>query len=467
MSGLLVYSDLLYLGLGAALVKNVAAHYAVGDQRSINRLASVVLTLYSAIGLICLAAAVAASGSLPRLFAGNLSDDTAHATVVVARLFGIRLVFVFLASAFSGVLTGRERMDVVNGVRLVFALLLFAAVPLAVAGTYPLDRIAYVMTIATAAEAVVLATFAFRLYRGLAVAPTVPAWPEIKLLYGFGLQSFLLLLSFKLLNYTDTIVVGVVLGAPSVALYTLPLQLVEYARLAIGGLANVLLPRLTILHTTGDRSALRTAYVSTIRVASFLAALLGTNTMWLGAPFLSLWVGPEYGHVVWILVCLTIASFAQVLSVQAAVPFYQALHLLTVPSAVLVLEAILNLTTSVVLARLVGLTGVALGTMIPALLVGGAILPRYLARRLGVPGRDVVKSLLPSVVLFAAITALHLVSRAVVPDTSFAAIFGKGILSLPIAAIVASLMFPRKDRAVVFDFAQRWLQRRNAPLDAV
>jgi O-antigen/teichoic acid export membrane protein len=466
LSGLLVYSDLLYLGLGAALVKNVAAQYAVGNQRAINRLASVVLTLYIGIGFTCLLVAVAVSGFVPGVFAGDLSGDAAAAAVVVARLFGVRLVFVFLASAFSGVLMGRERMDVVNGVRLVFAMLLFVAVPIAIRGTAPLRGLAWVMTVSTAAEAIVLAVLAFKLYPALVVAPARPTWPELKSLYGFGVQSFLLLLSFKILNYTDTFVVGVVLGASSVALYTLPLQLVEYGRVAIGGLANVLLPRLTMLHIAGERASMRAAYLRTIRIASFLAALLGGNTIWLGGSFLSLWVGPDYANVVWVLVCLTIASFVQVLSVQAAVPFFQALNLLTLPSAVLALEAVVNLALSVVLARSIGLTGVALGTMIPALLVGGMILPRYLARRLGVPSREVVGSLLPAIVLFVAVTAVHLALNPLLPNASLSVIVGKGILSVPIAALVAALTFPRADRDAAVEVAQG-LFGRNASLDDV
>src|SRR5688572_19617541 len=55
VNGLLMYSDLLYVGLGSAVIKYVAQHRANNDQPAINRLISVVGGIYGVIGIICFA----------------------------------------------------------------------------------------------------------------------------------------------------------------------------------------------------------------------------------------------------------------------------------------------------------------------------------------------------------------------------------------------------------------------------
>ena len=69
LNGLLAYSDLLYLGLGSALIRYVAQHRAQSDQAKLNRLVSVVVTIYLCLGLVCLVALVALSRVVPQVFA--------------------------------------------------------------------------------------------------------------------------------------------------------------------------------------------------------------------------------------------------------------------------------------------------------------------------------------------------------------------------------------------------------------
>ena len=99
---------------------------------------------------------------------------------------------------------------------------------------------------------------------------------------------------------------------------------------------------------------------------------------------------------------LCVASLCQLVAYQIPFAFYQALHAMRWPAAVLLTEACLNVTLSVVLAPRLGIVGVAVGTLIPALLVGGPILPNYLCRKLGIPIRAYVSQVMfPIVLIFA------------------------------------------------------------------
>src|SRR5205814_5260088 len=103
--------------------------------------------------------------------------------------------------------------------------------------------------------------------------------------------------------------------------------------------------------------------------------------------------------------------------------FYQAMNLVSFPAKVLIFEAFLNLLLSIWLAPRLGITGVALATAIPALLVSTMLLPSYLCRRLGVPIRTfVVSSVLPGALMLVVTLITLWLSGLVISAESYPAI---------------------------------------------
>jgi Membrane protein involved in the export of O-antigen and teichoic acid len=268
------------------------------------------------------------------------------------------------------------------------------------------------------------------------------------MLYGFGLQSFLIVFAVRLISYTDTTVIGVMLGTASVALYALPSQLVDYSRSALGSFASVFLPRLAIMSANGDLASLRVAFLQNTRIAAGLAAFLLTNLSFLATPFLSLWVGPEFAtDVQWVVVSLAGATLLHVFITIVPLPFYQAMHLLAFPARVLMVEAGANLILSIVFARWIGLNGVALATILPTFFVSFLIVPRYLCRALALPVRRLLtESVLPAMLLGFAVAATHLLFEQRLPVSSYATLLARGALTLPAAVATALVLLSRAER---------------------
>jgi O-antigen/teichoic acid export membrane protein len=448
LNGLIVYSDVLYFGLGSAVIKYCAQFRARNDIGAINRLASVVASIYGTVGLVCLLVLIVLSRIIPVAFGEPLSGKAAQAASITCVLLGIRLFTIFVASAFSGVISGHERFDLVNTVQFVSMMVRAIVIPfLLPMSSNPLIAIAALTMVMGFVEFVALVVIAFRSIPGLKVVPTIPQWFELRWMYVFGLQSFLILFAVKLISYTDTTVIGLTLGAASVALYTLPLQLVEYARQCVAGFAGVWLPRLISISEDDDGTKMRESYVRSTRISCFMTGWLGALLVSLGPAFLRTWVGPEYGVAApWILLYLSIALFGQVLSSQVPLPFYQSLELMSVPAGVLMLEASLNLVLSVLFAYRLGIVGVALATALPAV-ISATVLPRYLCAKLGTPVREFIRSG-PSIgiVMFAILFAEEWSLGTIFTSDSFAVIGLRALLSVPVAAAVMHVTFPRDER---------------------
>jgi len=452
VNGLLMYSDLLYVGLGSAVIKYVAQHRANNDQPAINRLISVVGGIYGVIGIICFAVMSAMSAVVPHIFAEPLSADAARAASSTCVLLGAQLFFIFVGSAFSGLICGHDRYDLVNMAGLATVGLRFLAIPLILAsGHDPLFRLALLTCSAAALQTLTLAAIAFRLVPRLSVGVVRWRVAELRMLYGFGVQSFFIILAVRIVSFTDTTIIGIMLGASSVALYALPLQLMEYGRTVVGGFTGVWLPRLTLLTTRGDMASMREAYLSANRIACFLTSWLGATVMTLGPAFLNRWVGDEFGTPAqWVLSFLAIAAFGQVLSTHAPLGFYQALHLVSFPAKVLMLEALLNLGLSIWLAPRLGITGVALATALPAVCVSAVLLPPYLCRHLELPVRTFfVAAVLPGGLMFVANAVVLWLSGLVITAHSYPAIVARAALSIPVGVLVFFATFPPQERKAV------------------
>jgi O-antigen/teichoic acid export membrane protein len=452
LNGLLAYSELFYLGLGSAIIRYVAEARVTDDRARINRLTSVILSIYTGLGLLCLVILLALSTRIPLLFADPLPPDVARAVSYTCILLGGRLFMVFVASGFGGLMAGHDRFDVVNVVGMCSTAIRFVAIPLLVhSGQEPLLTLAALTFIMSAAETVALGAIAFWYVPGLSILPALPRIAELKMLYGFGLPSFFVLSAFKLISYTDTTVIGLRLGAASVALYSLPLQIVEYARMCVGGFSGVLLPRLTLLSAHDDPTKMRDAYLSSSRIGCFFAGWLGAIVISLGPAFLDRWVGPEYAAPSQaVLIWLTIASFGQALSTQVPYPFYQAMGLVTFPAIVLTIEGFSNLGLSLWLAPRMGIAGVALATAIPAVLVSLMLLPSYLCRRLGVTLRTlVIQSVLPGLLMLVVTLSTQLALAMVITTGSYTMIVVRAMLTLPVAVGVLAATFPRDEQLVI------------------
>jgi len=450
LNGLLVYSELLYLGLGSALVKYVAQYRARSDIHGINRLTSVVATIYGLLGLISLGLFALVSGYVPVLFAEPLTNAAASAAVMTCALLGVRMLLVFLTSPFAGLLAGYERYDLGSAVNLVSVVVRFIATPILLRQSWdPLLTMAYLTVGASVIDLVLLGIVAYASISGLTLRVVKPRWTELRWLYGFGLQSFFVVFAVKLISYADTTVIGIVLGAAGVALYSLPLQLVEVARMFIGGFAAVFLPRVALSSEHGDEQAIRDAYLRSMRIAFFLAGWLGAGLITLGPMFLGLWIGPGFGGIpASLLLYLVLALMAQVLSSQVPLPFYQALGLLVVPAVVISIEGGLNIALSIWFAKVIGLPGVALATALPAV-ISVALLPAYLCRKLDVPLNQLVRSLTPGLVMLIGTIAVERLLAAVLASASWLVLVVRIAVTVPVGFAVMGLMFPEDERKTI------------------
>jgi O-antigen/teichoic acid export membrane protein len=194
----------------------------------------------------------------------------------------------------------------------------------------------------------------------------------------------------------DTIVIAVTLNVSLITLYSIGRLLVNYASQVVATLAGSFTMHMTDLRGRGDERGLQTLFAKGSRLTALLSLPMAACLGLFGASFIQLWQGPQFvsGHwtqrsdvVLYIWIVAQLPRWIQWTSWQLLLATYQVRFQMWVETG----EAVANLALSLFLVRRYGIAGVAFGTLIPAVIVHGVIVPAYVSSVLHVSFRQLAR----------------------------------------------------------------------------
>jgi O-antigen/teichoic acid export membrane protein len=369
---LLAYLTLFDLGISNAIVRFVARFDESRDPRMVNRIFNTslaALSTASAVGLAIVAVMLApVFGPLP--IVGGMDGDARW----MAGLLAVNIAIQLTLGVFPALLNALGKFPALNTVRITRQVVQAGLLAAAVGGGGRLAQIAGIVLAMCVAEHVVLTWLAHRAMPGLRVSASFVGWDAFHEIRGYGLKAFVIQLANRVSFQSDSLVIRWAWPQEAVTHFVVGGRLVEYAKLSILAMTQVLTPTASVLFERGDRQAIRSLLLNGTRLVTYPAVLLQAGFMVLGAPFLQLWMGPTIaeasGPVLWIL-SLPLAIVLATAIAGRILYGVGDLRLLSVMSAG---EAGANLVLSLLLVRSFGIKGVAWGTAIPSGLCAAALL---------------------------------------------------------------------------------------------
>lgn len=382
VSGLVGYSGLLYLGLGAAVVKYVAEHHAADDQDALNRTASTIFAVYLAFGVACFVVAMLVAYPMPLVFHVPAAHANEARAMVV--MMGFALLVQFPGSIYGGVLMGLERFDLLNTYNFVLLIARTAATIALVSWRPSVALVGAVTMCSFIAEQALAMFYTRRLMPGLVLSLRLYERSRLRTLFTFSTQSFLFTLSEKLINYTDEFVISQYHGTQAVTFYALPLRLVDYAREFIDKATLVLMPGVSAAASRREIGTVHALWRFGNKAAMCLVAPVTLVFLVWGRHVLTLWMDDRHGRIgAASLFWLALAFVVQVAGRGLARPIFEGLGELSTPARITVAEGVSNFVLSVILVRVWGVPGVAFATFLPAAVTGFVVMPWYVCKRLG------------------------------------------------------------------------------------
>ncbi len=460
VASLVAYGNLLDLGLGGAVTKYVAELRARDRSEEASDLVATALAMYCVVALVVVVASVPFALVFPHLF--NISPGQQSDARWVVFLTSLALAVKLPTTAPYAVLRGLQRFDL-NNLISVSATLMQAAATIAVlllgGGVVGLAAIVIPLTLLTQIPMLlVIRHIAPDLRIGLRGAqrrlvPTVAS---------FSTSLFVINGASVVKTKTDEVVIAAALPLATVTPYSIARRLSELPSIMTYQFATVLFPLASELHGAGNQARLRALYLGATRLALALFVPIAVGLMVLAEPFLAAWVGKAFArdaHIVVILIASGLFNVAMwpALSMLMGSNAHRPLAVFSG------LSALLNLGLSVALVGRIGVTGVALGTLIAAGLEALVVLP-FTMRRYAIEPRTMLSEALAPGLLPAVPTVLALfVLRAALAPSSLVTVVGVGAIGGLIYAVgYLSFSASAEERLVLRRLALGTLQLARA-----
>lgn len=362
------YTGLLDLGLGFSIARFIAKHRAEGDHHALLVVFNTVTAFLSSIGLVLALVALSMAIWDPAILAGRSGPQYSYAVFLF--IIAGQLFITFPGIVAVGCLEGYQQYYIKNILTFIDAVVVLtvtlplisrvnALILLAAMSTFSLvwKYVAYLLLLRKDA--------AYPLYFGRKYLSAV----KLRSLLVFGIKGFIQGVSNQIQSRSGIFIIGIVLGAASVPLFTVPSNLATYLGNLTETGSTAFMPLFSELEAQGRRNEILPMYLFASKFLLAIIVLMSVGLLLLGPDFIALWVGPHFRESATLLLPYMVAA-AIIAYVNPFGPrFLVALGRHGIYAKVAPFALALNLVVSVTLVERLGMIGVVIGTIVAMLLV--------------------------------------------------------------------------------------------------
>jgi len=373
------YMTLLDAGMKQSLARFLSKHYATRDWQGLNETVNTSTAIYGVTGTLVILVTVVVAQFFVGAF--NVPPDLIPTMRIALVVVGLNqaVTFFFMTGTAIGPF---HRYDISNAIEMAFALLSAAATVAVLKFGHGLVTLAWTVLAVNTLRYLVRRYVQQRLVPDLRFAPRFIKRERMRELLHYGWISFLIVVSWLVVFHVQNIIVGLFVSASAVAYYNIAGQVLNYLRTTVNAIGIPLVPAVSHFDAVAERERIAGLHLRISGYLYYLTTTIGIGVLFFGRQFIVLWMGPEFGATVTILMILIVPAClslpqAAANSVLLGMSRHKALLY------VLLAEAGANLTLSIILVRSIGLVGVAWGTAIPQLVIYTLVYPRVFQRIIG------------------------------------------------------------------------------------
>jgi O-antigen/teichoic acid export membrane protein len=381
------YFALLDLGMRSSVLRYVSKGYATHDHNAASEAFSAAFWVRLQISALLLVLCGGLAALFPQIF--KVPSDLVNDARIAIVLMGLSLAIAMSLGVYGGVISALNRYDLYTFVTLIQLSLRVIGVVAVIRAGRGIVAIACCELFAAAVGNSLLAYVARRIYPELKIWWKKPRREVLKTIWSYSVYTFLVMVAVQVIYQTDNLVVGAFVSASAVTFYSIGNSLCRYTQQLVAAMTATFTPAASTYDASGDTSSLRALYLNGTRATMAVSVPILLTLIARGDNFIGVWIGPQYsrpsGTVVAILATALLFSIQN--APASSIAFGVEKHRTVAKWAVG--EGIANLSLSVVLARIFGIYGVAIGTFVPSLIVNLLFWPRYVFQLVGLNPREV------------------------------------------------------------------------------
>lgn len=459
-----IHLSILDLGYGGAIIKFMAQYRAHRDSRALNEIASTMFFIFAACGLLAYGVAAALAFNLDHIF--QMTAQQAETGQWILLIIGVHVALNFPFSVYGGVTSGFQRFDINNIVAIVVAVAAAVVNGVVLLAGHGLIALVAATTAVRVFGYYIYRLNALRIYPQLRIHPSLFRKSRLREVTSFSVYASIIDWANKLNYELDEVVIGVFFGSAYVGVWAVAERIISGTQRLTNQLNGVLFPLIVDSDTSNQQEKLQRIMLQGTLLSLAMVVPIATALILLAEPLVRAWVGPEM---------LASVPVIQILAVAVAIRVGNATATTLLKGAgehrmlawVNLGTGVVNILLSVALIKPFGLTGVAVGTLIPIALASVFIVQPAAWRRVGLPVRralrqSVVPAIWPAFVVAAALALTRHISSGTFLAVALQAV-AAGVLYL---TLFFAFAIGRKDRTYYIAKVMELTGRRPLPTTA-
>ncbi|AEV30022.1 membrane protein involved in the export of O-antigen and teichoic acid [Sphaerochaeta pleomorpha str. Grapes] len=359
---LIGFFSLLDFGFGLGVVKWTGESRVTGEYEYRNHMLSTVFFVYVLVALVGMVLLGGFSFFYAKIF--SIPKPLQSTAVAVLLILGLRSLLIQIPlSLFKGILFGEQRIYQINIIQTIGTLLYAGSAFVVLSQGKGVVYLAIVNCVSFLLENLLYFLFAYKKVAMLSISPRKIQKKYFREAVSFSFYSFLTTIAGLVLFQTDVIIIQITLNLSLVGLYSVAIKISEYAFLLTKQLVNVLTPLISELKEKKEYDSIRFLLLDLSKYIMATGVILTATIYVFGKDLLLFWVGSEFADA-------TIPLLLLMTSFMISIPELVASNVLTMTgnqkftAKVSILSIIVNIGSSLLLVRPLGLVGIALGTVI-------------------------------------------------------------------------------------------------------
>jgi len=412
------YFSVLDLGYSGAIVKFVAQYRAKRDVRALNEILSTLFCLFVGFAALTYLVAVVIAVYLGRIF--HLTPEQAQIGRIVLLVTSVNVATGTAFTVFGGVINGFQRYDLNNLVGAASSVVTAMVNVLVLLAGYHLVGLVVATTTVRVVTYWIYRANAYRVFPGLRLR--IQSFDRARLREVTSFSVYMLVIDWaNKLNYSvDALVIGAFLNTSAVAVWAVGQRLAEATQRLTNQLNDVLFPTIVDNDASSRPDRLQAILLIGTRLSLATVVPIGGVLILMASPLVHAWVGSDFAGSVIVVQLLAFTVIARIGNATAAT-LLKAAGRHRFVAFVNLMTSVLNLSLSIVLVKRLGLSGVAIGTLVPVAVTAGLILFPAGCRRVDLPlKRAVREAVWPAVWPAGVMAAWIAVTAPLIPATLFA-----------------------------------------------
>lgn len=363
VNSIIGYLMILDLGFGNAIIVYTAKYKANNDIESENKLHGMFKVIFIIIGIIAMLLGLVLYLNVDNIFSNTMTNVELSKTKIMMLILTFNLGISFGFSIYTSIINAYEKFVYQKIISLIGIVLKPALmIPLLVLGykSIPLTIVITVVNLFT-----MIMNYYYCKYK-LKINIKFKGFDKIlfKTIFGYSIWLFIGTIVDKINWSVDNFVLGAVVGTAAVSIYSVAAQLNTLFINLSTAISGVLLPKMsTMVAKKASTDELTNEFIKVGRIQYYVIFLMCSGLIVFGKQFINIWVGPSYKDAYYVALILIIPVCFPLIQ-NLGLSIMQAMNKYKFKSISTLIMAIANVFISIVLAKMYGPIGSAIGTAI-------------------------------------------------------------------------------------------------------